>query len=60
MIRDFAGLLQNCLNGHVDGYYIQGSAALGGFRPGRSDIDFIAVLNQSPTAEDLSAIGFYS
>lgn len=31
----------------VRGFYVVGSAALGGFRPERSDIDFIAVLDEA-------------
>lgn len=35
------------LPGAVEGLYVVGSVALGAFRPGRSDIDFLAVLGRS-------------
>jgi hypothetical protein len=33
------------LPGRIEGFYVVGSTALGGYRPGRSDIDFLAVVN---------------
>jgi hypothetical protein len=30
--------------GAIHGFYVVGSIALGAFRPGRSDVDFVAVL----------------
>ncbi|MEV6232091.1 aminoglycoside adenylyltransferase domain-containing protein [Saccharopolyspora shandongensis] len=33
------------LPGMITGFYVVGSAALGGWRPGRSDVDFIAVVD---------------
>jgi predicted nucleotidyltransferase len=30
--------------GAIEGFYVVGSAALGAFRPGRSDVDFVAVV----------------
>ena len=40
------------LPGRVTGFYLVGSVALGAYRPGRSDIDFVAVLDGD---RDLSA-----
>lgn len=38
-------LADRLLPGRITGFYLVGSAALGAFRPGRSDIDFVAVLD---------------
>ena len=40
-------LAERLLPGRVVGFYLVGSAALGSFRPGRSDIDFIAVMDSA-------------
>jgi hypothetical protein len=42
--------------GLVEGLYLQGSVALGDYRPGRSDIDFVAVTGRAPDMEALRAI----
>lgn len=42
--RRFLGLADRLFGDRVIGFYIVGSAALGDFRPERSDLDFIAVL----------------
>jgi hypothetical protein len=34
------------LPGRIQGFYVVGSTALGAFRPGRSDIDFVAALDR--------------
>lgn len=38
------------------GLYLVGSVALDDFRPGASDIDFVAVLDREPTAQDCTAL----
>ncbi|MGV7029559.1 aminoglycoside adenylyltransferase domain-containing protein [Methylobacterium symbioticum] len=40
----------------VKGLYLVGSVALDDFRPGMSDIDFVAVLDREPTAEECAAL----
>ncbi|WP_237109808.1 nucleotidyltransferase domain-containing protein [Nonomuraea sp. MG754425] len=42
--------------GLVEGLYLEGSAALGDYRPGTSDIDFVAVTSKAPPAEVLERI----
>lgn len=42
--------------GLVTGFHLTGSAALGDFRPGRSDLDFVAVLAWSLSGEDVAAL----
>ena len=43
--------------GLVEGLYPTGSTALGEFRPGTSDIDFVAVTPNPPTAAAVAALG---
>ncbi|MEV0384111.1 aminoglycoside adenylyltransferase domain-containing protein [Nonomuraea sp. NPDC050643] len=42
--------------GLVEGLYLEGSAALGDYRPGTSDVDFVAVTAEPPRAEVLERI----
>jgi Nucleotidyltransferase domain/Aminoglycoside adenylyltransferase, C-terminal domain len=42
--------------GLVEGLYLQGSVALGDYRPGVSDIDFVAVTGRTPDPVTLRAI----
>ncbi|MEV7012045.1 aminoglycoside adenylyltransferase domain-containing protein [Streptosporangium sp. NPDC051022] len=42
--------------GLVGGLYLQGSIALGDYRPGKSDIDFVAVVDERPDAELLRRV----
>lgn len=42
--------------GAIQGFYVVGSTALGAFRPGRSDIDFVAVLADRLGAADLNRL----
>ena len=49
-------LLQRHVPGLVDGLHLIGSAADGDFRPGRSDLDFAAVLSRPASPDDLEAL----
>ncbi|MCM3887502.1 aminoglycoside adenylyltransferase domain-containing protein [Frankia sp. R82] len=40
----------------VDGLYVIGSAALDDFRPGASDVDFVAVTTTTPTDQQVAAL----
>jgi predicted nucleotidyltransferase len=42
--------------GLVEGLYLEGSAALGDYRPGASDVDFVAITAADPSAEVLARI----
>src|SRR5215469_5800944 len=42
--------------GAIQGFYVVGSTALGAFRPGRSDVDFVAVLGEQLAAADLNRL----
>ena len=43
-VQRYLRLADRLLPGLITGFYVTGSVALGAYRPGRSDIDFVAVL----------------
>jgi len=45
-VDQYLACVEREIPGRVSGFYIVGSAALGDFRPGRSDVDFVAVVTQ--------------
>jgi hypothetical protein len=49
LIRRYCGDL-------VTGFHLTGSVAYGDFQPGRSDLDFVAVLSRPPTEDDIDAL----
>lgn len=54
--RQFLDLVDAAAPGLVESFHVTGSATLGDWRPGRSDLDFAAVLTRDPTADDLEAL----
>ncbi len=42
------------LPGRITGFYVVGSAALGHYRPGRSDVDFVALLDRRWSSAELA------
>lgn len=52
-VRRYLGIVDRLLPGRVVGFYLVGSAALEAFRPGRSDIDFVAVVDGDVGRADL-------
>lgn len=57
-VRGYLGQLDRVLPGVVSGFYLVGSVALGAYRDGRSDIDFIAVLGRDLRATELRRLRF--
>jgi hypothetical protein len=55
-VADLLGRLDRALPGRVAGFYLVGSVCLGAFRPGRSDIDFVAVLDGDLSHEELARL----
>lgn len=55
-VRIFTGLLQRHVPGLVSGLHMVGSAVLGDFRPGRSDLDFVASLSRPASDADVEAL----
>jgi hypothetical protein len=52
MMEEYMELADLYLPGGLEGLYIHGSAALGAFEPGKSDIDFIAVTKGALNQEE--------
>ncbi|MHB1101339.1 MAG: nucleotidyltransferase domain-containing protein [Devosia sp.] len=52
----FAGLLRRYVPDLVSSLHLIGSAADGDFRPGRSDLDFVAVLAHPATEDEIEAL----
>jgi hypothetical protein len=42
---DLLGRLDRVVPGRIDGFYVVGSASMGAFCAGRSDVDFVAIVN---------------
>ncbi|MFD0597670.1 nucleotidyltransferase domain-containing protein [Catellatospora coxensis] len=49
--------LDERVRGLVTGLFVTGSVPLGDYWPGRSDIDFVAVMDREPTSAELAALG---
>lgn len=45
VVDDLVGRLDRAVPGRVEGFYVVGSASMGAFCPGRSDVDFVAIIN---------------
>lgn len=56
VVDRFLDRLDRAVPGAVGGFYVVGSIALGGFRAGRSDIDFVATLDRPLSPADLDAL----
>jgi hypothetical protein len=56
MVSSFVGRLDAALPGAIGGFYLVGSAALGAFRAGRSDIDFVATLERALSPAELNVL----
>jgi hypothetical protein len=55
-IEEFTALLNLRNPDFLEGFYLVGSAALGDFQPGRSDIDFVAITVRPFDAADLDCL----
>ncbi|MBV9422127.1 MAG: DUF4111 domain-containing protein [Solirubrobacterales bacterium] len=55
-VEDLLERLDWALSGRVVGFYVVGSVCLGAFRPGRSDIDFVAVLDWDLKRDELARL----
>lgn len=52
-VERYLAVADRLLPGRVCGFYVVGSTALGAYRPGRSDIDFVAVVDGGFAAGEL-------
>jgi Aminoglycoside adenylyltransferase, C-terminal domain len=55
-VQDLLGRLDRAAPGRVEGFYVVGSACVGAFRVGRSDIDFVAIVNGGLSGAELARI----
>ena len=55
-ITRYLAVADRVLPGRITGFYVVGSAAMGAWRPGLSDIDFIAVVAGEPSLRGLRAL----
>ena len=51
--RDLLARLERAVPGRIEGVYVVGSASMDAFRPGRSDVDFVAVVEGDFRATEL-------
>lgn len=56
-VATYLRLADDAAPGLVEGLYLHGSLAMGDFRPGRSDIDFLAVVSERPTERSAKVLG---
>lgn len=55
--EDLLARLDHALPGRIEGFYVVGSACMGAFRPGRSDLDFVAVVDRELSRRELVRLG---
>ena len=55
-VNRYLELIDAALPERIAGLYLTGSIALGDYRPGQSDIDFVAVTNNRLSAEELEEV----
>ncbi|MHB1838043.1 MAG: nucleotidyltransferase domain-containing protein, partial [Solirubrobacteraceae bacterium] len=56
LVEDLLVRLDRALPGRVVGFYVVGSVCLGAFRSGRSDIDFVAILDGELNRQELARL----
>ncbi|MGA2926874.1 MAG: aminoglycoside adenylyltransferase domain-containing protein [Solirubrobacteraceae bacterium] len=55
-VDDLLRRVDRALPGRIEGFYVVGSACLGGFRPGHSDLDFVAIVASELRREELAQL----
>lgn len=53
VVSTYLDRVDRALPGRVEGFYVVGSTAQGAFRPGRSDVDFVALVPDGLTRDEL-------
>jgi streptomycin 3"-adenylyltransferase len=56
VLETHVGALAGVLGSNLVGVYVHGSAALGGFNPAKSDLDYVAVVENALTADERRAL----
>ena len=54
--EDLLARLDRVLPGRIEGFYVVGSACMGAFREGRSDVDFVAIVDRDLTRAELARL----
>jgi hypothetical protein len=55
-VENLLARLDRAVPGRIEGFYVVGSACMGGFRVGRSDVDFVATIAGEPDSVELAAL----
>jgi len=55
-VGEYLDRADEALPGAIEGFYVVGSTAMGAFRPGRSDVDFVAVVGRELSATELARL----
>lgn len=56
LLNDYIGVIEKELPGFMSACYLHGSIALGAFQPSFSDIDFITVISQRSSENDIDRL----
>ena len=56
VLREHVGALERILGAKLVGVYVHGSAAMGGFDPARSDLDYLAIVESPLDARERKAL----
>ncbi|MER6124291.1 aminoglycoside adenylyltransferase domain-containing protein [Streptomyces sp. NPDC001795] len=56
MVEAYLKLTDQAVPGLIEGLYLHGSLTYGDFRPGRSDVDFLAVVSERPAERTVEAL----
>lgn len=56
LVEDLLARLDRALPGRIEGLYVVGSASTGAFRLGRSDVDFVAVVDRDLSRLELARV----
>jgi predicted nucleotidyltransferase len=55
-VQDLLARLDRAVPGRVEAFYVVGSACVGAFREGRSDIDLVAIVDRELTRRELAQL----
>jgi len=56
LVEELLAGLDRALPGRIEGLYVVGSASMGAFRLGRSDVDFVAIVDRDLTRRELARL----
>ncbi len=56
VVSELLARLDRAVPGRIDGFYVVGSVSMGAFRAGRSDVDFVAIVNGELSRSELARV----